>query len=339
MLRVNRKDFLMQLDSVLPGLSTREIIEQSNCFIFKNGQVITYNDEIACIQDSCLWQDVDMAIQGMPLISILRKLTEEEIDVEVSEGKFIIKGRRKRAKINMELKIMLPIDSVESPKKWKSLPDNFSDAISIVQQCAGSDAGRFDFTCIHLHPDRVEACDASQAAIYKLDLPLKRPTLIRKDSLRYIVSLDMTKFSNSKNWIHFKNSSGLIMSCRRWIYTESNYPNLPELMKIKGTKTTLPKGLKEAIEKAKIFTVENTEDNEVIVQLTKGKLKLTGIGASGEYQEYKNIKYSGKDLKFAIPPDLLADLVNRYKTCRVSKDKLKVTTGRYSYITALSKAK
>lgn len=339
MLKVNRKEFLEQLDSVLPGLSTREIIEQSDCFVFKNGQVITYNDEIACIQDSCLWQDVDMAIQGMPLVNILRKLTEEELDVCIEEDKFIIKGRRKRVKINMELKITLPIDSLESPKKWKSLPDNFSDAVSIVQQCAGNDAGRFDFTCIHLHPDRVEACDGSQAAIYKLDLPLKKPTLIRKESLKYIISLDMTKFSNSKNWIHFKNPSGLILSCRRWIYTESNYPNLPQLMKMKGTKTTLPKGLGEAIQKAKIFSVENTDDNEVIVQLKKGKLKLTGIGASGEYTEYKNIQYLGKNLKFAIPPDLLTDLVAHHKTCRVSKDRLKVTTGRYSYMTALSKAK
>jgi hypothetical protein len=337
MLRVNREDFLRQIGSVLPGLSTREIIEQSSCFVFQDGNVMTYNDEIACTQACDL--KVTGAVQAMPLINILRKLVEEEIDIEVTKKSFVIKGKRKRATISMESKILLPVDDVEKPRKWKDLPDDFADAIHIVQQCAGKDESRFDFTCIHLHPDRIEACDGSQAALYEIDMPLSKPTLVRKESLKYIVSLDMTKFSRSKNWIHFKNSSGLVLSCRRWIYSASNFPNVRELLKVKGSKTVLPKGLAEAISKAKVFSTESTEEDQVIIELTKNKLKITGQGVSGRYVEYKKIKYTGKDLKFAIAPDLLADLVNRHNECRISSDKLKVVTGKYSYVTALVKVK
>ena len=55
---INRELFLEQLESVQPGLSTREIIEQSSCYVFRGGEVITFNDEIACSQ-KC-----DIGIEG-----------------------------------------------------------------------------------------------------------------------------------------------------------------------------------------------------------------------------------------------------------------------------------
>ncbi len=332
---INREEFLRQCESVMPGLSTREIIEQSSCFIFQKGKVITYNDEIACTQESSL--NIKGAVQAMPLINILRKLKEDELDISAKKEKLIIKGKRKQASINMETEILIPIDDVETPKKWKDLPDDFADAISIVQQCAGKDESRFDFVCVHLHPDRIEACDGYQAALYKTTIPIKKPTLVRKESLKYIISLDMTKFSKTKNWIHFKNSSGLIMSCRRWIYDKKNFPDIFDLMKMKGTKTSFPKGLIEACDKAEVFSAENAEENQVIIDLQKNKLKITGKGASGKYYEYKKIKYKGKPMTFAIAPALLIDLVNHHNTCRISKDKLKVVTGKYSYVTVLQK--
>lgn len=333
MQRINRENFIKQIEAVLPGLSPREIIEQSSCFIFQEGNVMTYNDEIACTQACDL--KVKGAVQAIPLINILRKFAEEEITISTKKKKFIIKGKRKTATILMEKKIKLPIKLVESPKKWKNLPTDFADAIHVVQQCAGKDDGRFDFTCVHLHPDRIEACDGSQAALYKIDLPILKPTLVRKESLKYIISLDMIRFSRSKNWIHFENSNGLIMSCRRWVYSESNFPNLIELMKVKGTKTVLPKGMIGALEKAKVFTVDNVVADQVDIELKRNSIRVTGRGINGKFEEFKKIKYTGKKREFAIAPDLFIDLINRHNECRISKDKLKIVTGKYSYITAL----
>ena len=80
---INREELLKQLESVLPGLSTREIIEQSSCFIFKDETVNTYNDEIACSQKSVL--KIEGAVQALPFISLLRKLKEEELEKETED--------------------------------------------------------------------------------------------------------------------------------------------------------------------------------------------------------------------------------------------------------------
>jgi len=329
-MRINRQKLLEQLESILPGLSTREIIEQSSCFVFQNKVVMTYNDEVACTQKSCL--PITGAVSAMPLISILRKLKEEELEITTDKEELLIKGERKKAGIRMDTDILLPVDSVEKPKKWKNLPDDFASAVSIIQQCSGKDETKFSLTCIHLTPKWIEACDGYQAARYEMNMRVEKPTLVRKESIKYITNLGMIKFSETKSWIHFRNSSGLILSCRRWM---EDFPKLSELLKVSGTPTKFPKGLIGAVEKAEIFSAENVEDNQVMIDLKPNKLRITGSGASGYYQEIKDIKYEGKSLSFRIAAGLFADLIRHHNSCEITADRLKVTTGEYSYITVL----
>ena len=46
-MKINRKDLIKVLKKVQPGLASQEIIEQSGAFVFTDGRVFTYNDEIA----------------------------------------------------------------------------------------------------------------------------------------------------------------------------------------------------------------------------------------------------------------------------------------------------
>lgn len=142
----------------------------------------------------------------------------------------------------------------------------------------------------------------------------------------------MSKFSETKHWIHFRNSTGLILSCRRWI---EDFPKLSELLAVKGIPTKFPKGLIEAIEKAEIFSAENVEDNQIMINLRPNKLRITGKGASGYYQEIKNMKYDGKSLSFRVAAKLFADLIHHHNSCELATNKLKVATGKYTYITVL----
>lgn len=332
-MRIDREEFLRQLESVLPGLSTREIIEQSSCFIFKDKKVMTYNDEIACSQKSCL--PIEGAVQALPLVSILRKLQEKHLEITSGNEELLISGKRKRIGIRMEAEILLPVESIEIPEEWKELPDDFADAISIVQQCAGKDDSQFMTTCIHLHPKYVEATDRYQAARYKMRMGIEEPTLVRKDSLKHIISLDMTEFSETKTWIHFRNPSGLILSCRCFITESEDYPNLSSILKVEGIPTILPKGLKEAAEKAEVFSVENVEDNQVTINLQKGKLRITGRGPSGWFSEITRIKYDGRNLSFTISPSLLIELVQHYSKCEIAQERLKVDVGKFQYVTVL----
>jgi hypothetical protein len=331
-IKVNREAFLRQLESVQPGLSTRDIIEQSSCFAFDKGRVITYNGEIACSHKIDL--DISGAIRAMPLLAMLRKLREENIEIEVRESEFAVFGKKKHAHIAMEKEILLPVENLEHPKKdsWQDLPKDFTDAIGIVQQCTGRDEARFWTTCVHIHPKWVEACDNDQISRYKIKTGIEKSVLVRGSSIKHILSYGMTKFAETKKWMHYKNKEGLIISCLRFL---EEYHDLSEYLDLRGEAAVLPKGLGEATARAEIFSAENQDNNRIEVELRPGKMKIKGTGAAGYYSESKKIRYSGKAMSFYISPKLLVDLTKHHTACEVTPTTLRVNGGKFTYVTCL----
>src|SRR5262249_14281979 len=140
-LKVKREDFLRVLDSVSPGLSSREILvlEQFDRFIFKDGEVITFNgDDVSCRAPSPLDGSITGAVLGKPLLDILRRLPDETVGVEAGKGELLIRGKKKQAAVRMgEVFLELAAD-VEAPGKWHKLPPSFGEAVELVQECASS---------------------------------------------------------------------------------------------------------------------------------------------------------------------------------------------------------
>lgn len=330
MSEVNREQLLQELESVMAGLSARDIIEQSSCFVFKGKQVITYNDEIAC-RRSCEI-DIEGAVQAKPLVDLLRKMTEEKISIEPGEHELRVSGRRKSAGIRMESEIALPIENVEMPKKWKTLPEDFVEAVNTVKECASNDQQTPILTCLHIHPDRIEASDNYQVMRYKCQTPVSSSVLVKRDSIRNIVALDVTKFAETDNWIHFRNGSKMVLSCRRY---EESYPDIDGLLSFKGEKVVLPKGLTDAVDKAKDFSADNPDDNQIKVIIRPGKFRIRGEGASGWYTEFTKTKYDGPAISFYISPETLISLTTRANECEIGSGRLRVDAGKFVYVTAL----
>ncbi len=329
-MKIDRDILLKQLEVMLPGLSTKEEIEQSSCFIFDGSRVYTYNDEIACQQPSCL--KIKGAVPAMPLINILRRLKEKTLVINLIKGTLHIKGKRKEVGLTVEKKIILPTETLEPPGKWSTLPENFSDALSIVQECASSNKSIFLLGCIYWHPEYLIATDNYQISKYNIKTKISKPTLVRKDSLKHLITLGITKFSETDNWLHFKNPNGLILSCQRYL---EEYPDMKKALKVEGTSISLPKGLKEAAEKASIFSSENTDENQIAVSIKQTKLRITGNGPSGWYRETKKVSYKGQPMSFTISPKLLIHLTQKYNDCMLSGEKLKVNGENFSYVTTL----
>lgn len=328
--KINREQLLKEVEAVLPGLSKKELIEQSDCVVFKDGRIFTYNDEVAC--SVATNAALKGAIAAEPLAELLRKRKDDDLEMETSKKDLTVKGKRFKASIRMQKKILLPIKAIKEPKTWKKLHTKFGEALKYVMGCAGKDESQFALTCVHINPKFVEACDNQQIGRFKMKTGFKKAILVRKNALRYIVSLDMTEFGETKNWVHFRNPAGLVLSCRRYL---DEYPDMSAILKVSGDDAVLPKGLREAVACAEIFSTENVTDNLITVSLSKNKLKITGEGASGSYTEHKKITYSGADMSFKIPPALLVDLVNRSNRCEVTQSRLKIELDKFVYVTAL----
>jgi len=330
-MRVNREELLKKLESVSVGLAKREIIEQSQCFVFKDGRLMTFNDEVAAWTSSPLKSEG--AVQAGPLLSLLRKLDEDEIDVEVQEkdgeAGLVVKGKGRKSLVRMEAEVLLPVEAIEEPGRWRKVPDELMDALKVAASCCGKDESHFILTCVHIAEDRVEASDDFQIVSYPMKTGVGSPMLVRRDSINKVLGVDPTEWAESDGWLHFRNTAGLTLSCRRYV---EDYPEVGKFLKVDGSKTKFPKAIDDALDRAQIFSAESPEGNQVQVALAPGRLRLEGSGPSGWYREQKKIEYTGKELQFLIEPRLLLEISRRASECHVADGRIWIDAGKFTYV-------
>jgi len=329
-MRTNREEFLSALIAVSPGLAAREFIEQSTCYVFSDGVVQTFNDEIACTHKCNI--GVTGAVSAAPLQTLLAKMAEDELDISADDGELLVKGKRREAGIRMDAEVTLPLDSVDQPKKWKPIHEDFCEAVKLIHACAAKRDSDFVLTCVHIHPDYIEACDNIQAARWPMETGVKESILIKRDTIRTIVDLEITEISKTKSWLHFRNAAGLMLSCR--LHTD-DYPPIDELLIERGSGESFvfPGGLSEMLDKAEVFSGESDSNNRVEVHLKSNRMMVRGEGVNGWYKEMKKVVYDGPSMKFLIGPQYLVELAKMENTCEIVDGRLALDTGRFQYIT------
>lgn len=333
-MKVAREALLSVLDLVSPGVTTREAFDQSDCFAFtKEGNVVTFNDEVACIQKSPI--KLRGAIHGNTLRNLLQKMDDETVDVVANNGNLSIVGKRKQATIRMERKILLPLQHLDVPKKWHPLPDNFGDAVQFVKECAGKDESKPALVCVHITPELVEAFDNDQYACFFTKIKsLKHDVLIRATALEHVTDLAANEYSLTDSWMHFRNSGGLIFSCRR---QNKKYRDTSNLRKQKGERIKLPDTLAKSMKRAEVFSINGPDDNQVLIELSKKKVVVTGTGAHGKYVETRKIAYMGAPLQFMITPTMFDRLLKQQQyDCEVMPTALKVEGTSTMFLTSLN---
>lgn len=337
--KVDRGIMLQVLHAMRPGLSPKDIVEQSSSFVFHNGFVVTYNDEVACRAKSKLPKEFSGAVKAAPLIRQLELLKDDAVTFAVKKKKeLILRAKRRESGVFMDAEITLPVENVDRPKNsdWNDLPPDFGDAIGIVQECAGKDESKPAFTCIHIHPKWVEACDNMQLARYRIKTGVKEAFIVKRDSLKHIVALDMTKMAVTESWVHFKNPLGVVLSCRRH---STEYPNLKKYLEVEGDKITIPKGLGDAVNFAQTFSEENKDDKSVMVELRPGKVRVRGDGVSGWGKSWTRVAFKGKAIAFRSTPKLLIEIAKKHNDCLINSKHIRADGGKWTYITCLGSPK
>lgn len=329
---VDREALLHQLQSCEAGLSKKEQIVQSNCFIFLDGYVYTQWEEVQCSHKCDI--GIEGAVTAEKLLAILQRLTTPKLDISIKDGYLIIKTKGRSAKIRMEEEVLQKIRD-EDPK-WKKLPTAWDAAIKAVRDSASTDDESWMMTCIHITPKLVEACDCLNLTRFTLKTGIKTPSLVRATSLNSVIGCGMVQVAESENWIHFRNETDLEISVYRWTVEEADYPDLDGWMEIADTtKLQLPKGIIDASEICELFSKEMGDDNYILVELGKGKITLTGKGMSGQFKEKRDCDYSGDDVSFFVTPPLLRRVTNDMPDCEINGAHLRVKGENFTHVSSL----
>lgn len=334
-MQIKREKLAEALDAVKPGLNTKEIIEQSTSFVFSEGHISTYNDSIAINYPIDL--GFEGAVRSNELYSLLTRIKDEEIDIECIGNELLIKGKRKKAGIELNCTVKLPLHGLQDLKGWQELPDTFLACVKLAAPCASSDMGRPVLTCVDIAGRNVQASDGyciirldmgkSAKKIFKRSLQI--PAVAAKTLCRYQV----TSFTTTNGWGHFKADNGVIFSCR--IFAE-DYPDIKPFFKIEGPQLKLPTDMKEMLECAGIFTkADSVLDEMVKVSIEKKKITIRGEGTYGWFEETTKIKYSGEKIEFVVCPTFLYDILGSLRHCIVGPGALKFEGDNFEHVVCL----
>ena len=333
-MNIQKEQLKKALETVKPGLAGKEIIEQSTSFAFMGDRVVTYNDEIS-ISHPVEGLNLTGAIRAEELYQLLSKLKREEIEVEITDTEVILTSGKMKAGLILQSEIKLPLDEIGEISKWKSLPDNFAEAVQFVASSCSSDMSRAILTCVHIVSNQCEASDAYQIAQFQFSsgLPSKTNLLIPASSIREVIKINPTKIATGSGWVHFQNEAGTVLSCRVF---EDEFPDTGEHMEIEGTELTFPKTITEILDRASVFAKQVVSTDETItITLANNRMKIAGKSDSGWFEEEANTKFSAESTSFMITPSLFRNILNRSNSCVLGSSKVKFSGENWDFMVLL----
>jgi hypothetical protein len=333
-MNIQKETLKKALETVKPGLAGKEIIEQSTSFAFMGDRVVTYNDEIS-ISHPVEGLNLTGAIRAEELYQLLSKLKREEIEVEITATEVILSSGKMKAGLILQSEIKLPLEEIGEISKWKTLPENFSEACQFVASSCSTDMSRAILTCVHITGNQVEASDAYQIAQFKFNSGLSAKTnlLIPATSIREVIKINPTKIALGSGWVHFQNEAGTVLSCRIF---EDEFPDTSSHMEVEGIEITFPKTIGEILDRASVFSKQAVSTDETItITLDKNRVKIAGKSDSGWFEEEANIKFSEEKTSFMITPSLFRNILNRSNSCVLGSSKVKFSGENWDFMALL----
>lgn len=341
-MKVNRSAFLKIMNELKPGLaSSAEESEQAICFVFSDGKIITCNDEVAVVQDSPLI-DFNGSVHAKEFLALISRAKDEELDIFEKGNELVVKGKRMTAGINVEdVEVQTKDFDSRNVEKWRSLPENFLEAIGFVLFTASTSPEDAPvFGCVHITKEYVETCDKFRATRYQLSSPFKgKEVLIFADAAKELVKYEVKKYGIKGSWAHFKTSSGAVLSCRLF---DSAYTDLDNLFNNTGRKEVPFPDLKEVVSRAQLFVSQDRESptsSMITITLEKGKLLVYGENKEvGWFKEKVKMDYTGDSVSFRVPPQFMSQASGLVKSAYLGDRSFTLKGDRFQHVVAIASA-
>jgi len=332
-MKIKRLDLIETLNVVKPGLAARELIEQSTSFVFMNGHVFTYNDEVAMSHPVDL--DLEGAIPASEFLALLNKLKDDTVELKIDGSELRVNGKKAKAGIKMIAEIALPLSEIQEPEEWEELPKDFVEAVRFCMFSCSKDLTKPALTCIHVTEDRVESCDNFRITIRYMDgADFRESFLLPAPAAKDLINYKVTGYAAVGGWLHFRTEAGTMFSCRT--YNDLAYPALDRFLEVEGGKIKFPDDTKEALGMAGIFSNSvGKGDERVKIVLEDGLMTVKGEGDAGWFEESSRVRYKGDETHFEITPMFLEAVLDLNDEAVVGSDRLKFEGKSFVHVVSL----
>jgi DNA polymerase III sliding clamp (beta) subunit (PCNA family) len=323
---INREILLKALANTKPGLASKEMIEQTGSYLFIEGYVVTYNDDISVA--SPIESDIRGAVPAKELYGILNKCTDEMLEVTMDDNAMHIKNQKKmKVKITRSPEILLPLDDIPKADaaSWQNLDVKFIEQLKFSLMSVSKNMARPVLTCIHWYDNCLESTDNYRITRCPVNtrLPEGERVLLPSASVNTLLKYKPIAVAIVNGWVHFKlstaseeNGDGTtpvdsgpkpVFSFRTF---EGIFPNVGERLSIEClTSVVFPPSLPKMLDKAtELADVDSIGDYKVNITIENRTLKVSCKKAVGEYEDYVNMSCD-ESFNFTVNPETLKQIL------------------------------
>jgi len=339
---MNRKELLKALNLVEPGLSPKESIEQSDCYVFSKDRVVTFNDDIAV--STIAHTGFEGAVHAKTLYTILSRMKEKEIELSMRDEILYINGKKGKGGMRVHEDILLPMDEIKCEKTWVPVPHGFIEALRFCLNAAATNPDMGILTGVHVSQYYTQATDNFRVArryYQDLEMPFN-DFIIPGKSILQLIKYDISEMFLSDSWVHFRVGDEIDIACR--IYNE-DFPNINKFFdrKFKGEVIELPDDFVEIIKRADVFSLPDDELEVYIlhVSLKDGKIRIKSGDkdskkSAGFWNEVAEVDYDKDEIGFYSSPPHLVEMFNVTREITLGKKLLRFEReGDFIFITGM----
>lgn len=343
-MKVDRLSFLSTLKSILCATTKIEVLEQSNCFIFRNGSIMAFNGAVFArcksnipVDKSEVWGE--FAVIASDLIGVLSKMPDERIDLSFKKDQLILTGNKKRAGLIIQKEILLPIaDVIQIPDKMKKTHDVLPSMKMAARICKpGDDNYRVGYVLVS--PDSIISTDYYRLLKISTSVPnIKKPTLIPASSLLSISDIKVSHLRLYQEWLFLRDEEKdvlLAICCGEGDYFEmETIDNILSMDDACGIE--LPEEMKDAVSRAMVMAGDDA-DGEASISLTSNSLIIRTRKSSGWYEEKQKIRFRGEPMKMSVDLQLLKDVLSKTLKAKIGNQKIKMQKDGIEFVASLEK--
>lgn len=343
---INRSALLDALKAVKPGLSTKEIIQQSMHVMFMGDCIATFNDAVSVLYP--FETDFKCSVNGDEFYKVLDGIKEDEVDVVLDGDTIKINSKKTKAgfstlvgeqeKVDVLVEKLLALTS--KPKFFRTLPNDFVKGASLCMFSASKDMTTGVNCCVGVRKNEVFSTDSLRLSRYQMSSKVRDELLIPARDVFELVKYDVVKYGLSEGWVHFQTEDGVTFNCRT-MKGEYPFDRIARFFKVPGNEVTLPEELRDVMKNAVVLAAGEVD----IAKMVEVTIKKKTITCKSEKERGWMIKevdcdYKGKELTFNINPIFMVQVLESATTLSLAQggeypDKAFLSSENFTHIIAL----
>lgn len=333
MTEINRKQLLAAVEIVMPAVTRKEVVAQSNLLGICGGNLVSYNDEISfCHRFPELNLD-DVALNGHLLHDRLSKLGSDVVDLEMVDSRLRIRSGRSDAFLNTA-RLEMPLAEIEAGDDEAPLPETFRDRLRMVAEVCATDPTRPVLTCVSVGRDQIEGSDGYR--LVRMDCPGLPEFLIPASSAVRVSACEVERVlvGQRNEWVHFATGAGTVVSCRTYAAT---YPNLRASYEMGDSTTFELPSMDRALDLVDEFASRSKRiDEQISVELRPGQVVIRAEHEDGVAVERISWKDNADvDARFTIHPDFFRLALGHGTRCQLDQSRIKFVGDDWAHVVAL----